>query len=377
MAFANLGRGFNLPRILGIEVRIDYSWFIIFGLLSWLLAARHYPQNFPGQWWVTYWGMGLVSALLLFASVLAHELSHAVVARHYGLPVPRITLFIFGGVAQLGHEPLAPRAELFIAGIGPITSLVLGVLFLVFAKLIHAANDIASHTLFYLGLANIVLAIFNLLPGFPLDGGRVLRAWLWQRWANLRRATRVAASVGRLTGLGLVALGLLQIFLGAFVGGIWMILIGLFLRQAATSSYQMTALEELLRGVRVGEIMQLHPVTVADDLPLDRLVEEFFYRYRFTSFPVERDAQLAGLVHINQVKGIPREQWPTRRVAEVMSPRAAIPVVTPEQSAAEAFRQLTLAGAHKLPVTDAGRLVGIITLRDILQLFQIRSDLTG
>ncbi|MFQ5817686.1 MAG: site-2 protease family protein [Terriglobia bacterium] len=376
MALQDLGRGFNLPRILGIEIRIDYSWFIIFGLLVWMLAHRWYPQTFPGQWSGTYWGMGLVSALLLFASVLVHELSHAVVARRYGLPVPRITLFIFGGVAQLGHEPLTPRAELFIAGIGPITSIVLGTLFLTLREAINGTNSIVSHTLFYLGVVNLVLAAFNLLPGFPLDGGRVLRAWLWQRWANLHRATRVAASIGRLTGFGLIGLGLVEIiFLRALVGGIWMILIGLFLRQAATSSYQMTALEDMLHGIRVAEIMHERPVSVAEDLPLDRLVEEFFYRYRFTSFPVERDTQLAGLVHMNQVKEIPRAQWPLRRVAEVMSPRAAIPVATPEQPVAEAFRQMTLAGKHKLPVTEHGRLVGIVTVRDILQLFRIRSDL--
>lgn len=375
MALRNLGRGFNLPRILGIEVRIDYSWFIIFGLLLWTLAATYYPQTFPGQWWVTYWGMGLVSALLLFASVLAHELSHAVVARHYGLPVPRITLFIFGGVAQLGREPVAPRAELFIAGIGPITSIVLGSLFLLLAELIHAANDIVSHTFLYLGIANIVLAVFNLLPGFPLDGGRVLRAWLWQRWSSLRRATRAAARAGRMTGAALIALGLLQIFLGAFIGGIWMIFIGLFLRQAATSSYEMTALEEMLRDVTVGEIMHEQPVSVPEDLTLDRLVEDFFYHYRFTSFPVEHNDELVGLVHINQVKDVPHGEWALRRVAEVMTPRADILVVAPDDPAMHAFRQMSQTGASKLPVIRQGRLVGIVTARDILQMFRIRSDL--
>jgi Zn-dependent protease/predicted transcriptional regulator len=377
MAFDQPSRGFNLPRILGIEVRIDYSWFIVFGLLLWTLADSYFPQTFPGQGPVVYWVMGAVSALLLFASVLAHELSHAVVARRSGLPVSRITLFIFGGVAQLGREPTSPRAELLIAGVGPVTSVVLGGIFLGLAELVHASHDPASHTLFYLALANFMLAGFNLLPGFPLDGGRVLRAWLWQRWNSLHDATRAAARAGRLTGLGLMGFGLVQIFLGALVGGVWMILIGLFLRQAAASSYQSSALEELLRDVQVSEIMQEHPVSVPEDLPLDRLVEDFFYRYRFTSFPVERDAQLAGLVHINQVKDVPRAQWPQRRVGEVMSPRETILVVTPEEPAVEAFRQMTEAGAQKLPVTREGRLVGIVTARDILQLLRIRSHLRG
>jgi Zn-dependent protease/CBS domain-containing protein len=375
MAFETFGRGFNLPRLFGVRVRIDYSWFIVFGLLLWMLADNYYPQTFPGQGQLTYWGMGLVSALLLFASVLAHELSHAVAARRYGLPVPGITLFIFGGVAQLGREPVAPKAEFWIAAVGPITSILLGTLFLLARHFIHPGIDIVSETLFYLGLANLTLAGFNLLPGFPLDGGRVLRAWLWQRWKNLYRATRAAARAGRLTGAALMALGLLQIFIGAFVGGIWMIFIGLFLRQAATSSFQMTSLEEMLRDVPVSEIMQRNPVSVPEQLPLDRLVEDFFYRYRFTSFPVERNAELVGLIHINQVKEVPRTDWPLRVVSEVMSPRATVVIVAPEDSAIEAFRQMSQTGASKLPVAADGRLVGIVTARDILQLFRIKSDL--
>lgn len=374
----NLGRGFNLPRILGIEVRIDYSWFIVFGLLLWTLADGYYPQTFPGQGHLTYWAMAVVSALLLFASVLAHELSHAVMARRHGLPVPRITLFIFGGVAQLGREPPGPRAELLIAGVGPLTSVVLGAVFLVLAELLHAHADIVSHTLIYLGIANIILALFNLLPGFPLDGGRVLRAWLWQRWANLRRATRAAARVGRLTGMALIVFGFLQIFQvlpGSLLGGMWMVFIGLFLQQAASSSYEITALEDVLRDVTVGEIMRENPVSVPEDLPLDRLVEDYLYRYRFASFPVECEARLTGLVHINQIKDIPREEWPVRVVGDVMSPLEAILVVSPEESAVEAFRQMTQSGAHKVPVARSGQLVGIITARDILQLFRIRSDL--
>lgn len=377
MALNPFGGGFNLPRILGIRVRIDYSWFVVFALLLWTLAEGYFPQAYPGQEKLTYWGMGLVSAVLLFVSVLIHELSHAVVARRYGLPVPGITLFIFGGVAQLGQEPPGPRAEFWIAAVGPITSILLGGLFLASAELIHARYDIASHTLFYLFVANLVLAGFNLLPGFPLDGGRVLRAWLWGRWANLHRATRAAARAGRLTGAGLMVLGLAQIFLlpGAFVGGAWLMLIGLFLRQAAASSYQMTAIEEMLRDITVGELMHAPPVSVPADLPLDKLVEDFFYRYRFTSFPVERDSELLGLVHINQVKGIPPREWATRAVHEVMSPKESLLVVAPEDPAIDVFRQMSQTGMSKVPVVEGGHLVGLVAVRDILQLFRIKSHL--
>lgn len=376
MAYVSWERGFNLPRILGIEVRIDYSWFIIFGLVLWTLAVGYYPQTFPGQGQWTYWGMGLMSALLLFASVLAHELSHAVMARRHGLPVPRITLFIFGGVAHLSREPLGPRGEFLIAGVGPLTSIVLGTAFWGLSGLTAATSEILSRTFFYLALANWLLAAFNLLPGFPLDGGRVLRSLLWQRWANLRRATRAAARAGRVTGGVLIALGLFEILLlHAFLGGVWMIFIGLFLRQAAASSYQMTALQEMLRDVTVAEIMQPRPVSVLEDLSLDHLVEEFFYRYRFTSFPVERGGQLTGLVHINQVKEVPQAQWWQKRVGEVMTPREKFLEVEPGAPAFQAFRQMTQAGMKKLPVTHQGQLVGIITARDILELFRIKSDL--
>jgi len=376
MSNASWARGFNLPRILGIEVRIDYSWFIIFGLVLWTLAVGYYPQTFPGQGLLTYWGMGLVSALLLFASVLAHELSHAVMARRHGLPVSRITLFIFGGVAYMGREPLGPRAEFLMAGAGPLTSIVLGTAFWGLSVLAAPTSEILSRTFFYLGFANWLLAAFNLLPGFPLDGGRVLRALLWQRWANLRRATRVAARAGRVTAGVLIAVGLLEILLlRAFIGGVWLIFVGLFLRQAAATSYEMTALEELLRDVSVAEIMQARPVSVSEDLPLDRLVGEFFYRYRFTSFPVERAGQLIGLVHINQVKEVPHGQWSLKRVGEVMTARERVLEVSPDESALQAFRQMTQAGMKKLPVTRQGQLVGIVTARDILELFRIKSDL--
>lgn len=371
------GRGIGLPRILGIEVRLDYSWFIVFGLVLWTLAAGYFPRTFPGQGAAVYWIMGLASAVLLFASVLAHELSHAVVAQREGLPVPRITLFIFGGMAHLSGEPPGPGAEFRIAVVGPISSFVLAGLFWGLSRLVASTSLIVSQTFFYLGAANFILAVFNLIPGFPLDGGRVLRAWLWQRWRNLRRATRVVARIGRGMGTALMVLGVLEFLSGVFVGGLWSIFIGLFLRQAAQSSYQVTALRELLQGVSVAEIMRAEPISVSGNLPLDRLVADYFYRHHFSSFPVTEDGRLTGLVHINQVKQTPQERWASVTVEEVMTPAAEGATVEPEAPAFDALRCMSERGRQKIPVVKDGRLVGMVTSQDILELFRVKSDLAG
>lgn len=371
------GRGIGLPRILGIEVRLDYSWFIVFGLVLWTLASGYFPRTFPGQGTAVYWIMGLASAVLLFASVLAHELSHAVVAQREGLPVPRITLFIFGGMAHLSGEPPGPGAEFRIAVVGPISSFVLAGVFWGLSRLAASTSLIVSETFFYLGAANFILAVFNLIPGFPLDGGRVLRAWLWQRWRDLRRATRVVARIGRGMGTALMVLGVLEFLSGAFVGGLWSIFIGLFLRQAAQSSYQVTALRELLQGVSVAEIMRAEPISVSGSLPLDRLVSDYFYRHHFSSFPVTEDGRLTGLVHINQVKQTPQERWAGVTVEEVMTPAAEGATVEPEDPAFDALQCMSERGRQKIPVVKKGRLVGMVTSQDILELFRIKSDLAG
>jgi Zn-dependent protease len=299
------------------------------------------------------------------------------VARREGLPVPRITLFIFGGVAHLGREPSGPRSEFRIAVVGPLASLVLAGLFYGLSQLSSPRSDILGQTFWYLGAANFILAAFNLIPGFPLDGGRVLRAWLWHRWNDLRRATRVVTRIGRGMGTALILLGILQLLAGLLVGGLWLVFIGLFLRQAAESSYQMTALQELLRGVSVAEMMHQDPISVGEDLSLDQLVNDYFYRYRFTSFPVTHTDSLTGLVHINQVKDVPRERWSSTRVVEVMTPREKISTVTPEEEAFHAFRQMMQSGRQKIPVVRDGRLKGILTARDFLELLRIKTDLAG
>lgn len=371
------GGGLGLPRLWGIEVRLDYSWFIVFALVLWTLSAGYFPQMFPGQQTLVYWVMGLVSAVLLFGSVLTHELSHALAARQEGLSVPRITLFIFGGMAHLSREPSDPGAEFRIAAIGPVTSYGLAGLFWGLSVATTGASQMVGRTFWYLALANFILATFNLFPGFPLDGGRVLRAWLWHRWKDLRRATAVVTRIGRSVGTGLMLLGLVEFLSGVFVGGLWMVFIGLFLRQAAAGSYRMTALQELLRGERVYDLMRREPVHVGEALRLDELVSDYFYRYRYTSFPVTRGGRLAGLVHINQVKEIPQERWGSTLVSEVMTPEGEVATVGAQEEAFEAFRRMTQSGRQKLPVIQDGRLVGMVTARDILELFRIKSDLSG
>lgn len=371
------GRGIGLPRLFGIEVRIDYSWFIVFGLVLWTLAAGYFPQTFPGQEKLVYWVMGLVSAVLLFGSVLAHELSHAVVAQREGLQVPRVTLFIFGGIAHLGRDPASPGAEFRIAVIGPVTSFVLAGVFWGLSLILAPMSEIVGETCFYLAAANFLLAVFNLIPGFPLDGGRVLRAWLWHRWNDLRRATRIVTRIGRGMGMGLILLGILELVGGMVVGGLWLIFIGLFLRQAAESSFQMVALQHALRGVAVSEIMRKDPVGVSPNISLDDLVNDYFYHYRFTSFPVVDDGRLVGMVHINQVKDAPKDRWGQTPVRATMTPASETAAVTPDEDSFEAFRKMSQTGRQKIPVVQDGRLVGMLTARDILELLQIKSDLAA
>ncbi|HWP35184.1 MAG TPA: site-2 protease family protein [Thermodesulfobacteriota bacterium] len=371
-----------LFRIFGIQVTANWSWLVILVLITGSLAGGFLPAALPGRPAALYWLLGLASALLFFVSLLAHELAHSLVARRHGLPVREILLFVFGGVSNIEREAHEPRVEFRIAIVGPLTSFAIGGLCWLAAR--AAGPGAARVVLTYLAAVNLLVGLFNLLPGFPLDGGRVLRAFLWSRWRDLARATRTAATVGTAVGWALILLGALEALRGNFVGGLWTALIGMFLQGAAEASAQQVTLREQLRGVTVAEVMTPdgRVVGVPADLPVDRLVEDFFWRMRFDTFPVQGPGgEFVGVVSLEQVRPVPRSAWGRTRVADIMRPAEAVPVVSPEDDAVRALERMVVSGEGRLPVVRrvpgaaAGRLAGIVTRRDILYLLRLRTDL--
>ncbi|MDQ7848937.1 MAG: site-2 protease family protein [Armatimonadota bacterium] len=368
-----MGGGFRLGRLVGIPIFIHSSWFIALWVLSWSLAVAYYPQEFPGLLSPTYWAMGIISALLLFGSVLVHELGHALIARRHGVRTRNITLFMFGGVAQIAAEPPTAEAELAIAAAGPLTSYGLAGLLWVGGRL--AAGTALGAMVSYLAFINLLLATFNLIPGFPLDGGRMLRAWLWRRGGDLERATRTAAQGGQVVAVLFIGLGLVQIFRGAFVGGLWLVLIGWFLQAAAQAGYQQVLLRRALGGVRVGEIMTRDLHTIDPNLTVEEAIAEYFIPLKHGGFPVVYGERLLGVVTLQDVRAVPREARGERRVRDVMTPSASLKTVRPSTSAYQAFTCMGQEQIGRLLVTDeAGSLVGIITRSDLLHVIRVYTE---
>ncbi len=360
--------GIRLGRFFGFEVRLDASWFIVFFLVLWTLAKAVFPERHPGLGAEQYLVMGFAAAVLFFISVLLHELAHSAVARASGIEVEGITLFIFGGVAKTRSEPRTPGEEFLITVVGPLSSLVIGLAFLGLARLglRFGWPVVVTGVNSYLALINFVLAAFNLIPGFPLDGGRIFRSIIWYVTGDLRAATRWASVTGRVFGLLLVALGVLSLFRGAIIGGIWLILIGWFLAQAAEASYRQLILRRLLEEVRVSDAMMHGAETVDPELNLRDLVDDYFLKRRYSGLPVtdERGA-LLGLVTLSQVKGVERGKWPFTRVGDVMTSVGEMAVVRPDDTLAAGLSQMESTGVGRALVTVDGRLAGVITRSDI------------
>jgi Zn-dependent protease len=371
------GKPLTLFRILGFEVKVDWSWLILGALIVWSLSTGLFPAWFEGLAPSQYWLMGVAGAVGLFVSIVFHEFWHSYIARRFGLDMKGITLFLFGGVAEMGDEPPSPKAEFFLAIAGPVSSVVLGGALLGANFLLRGAGPATPATgiLSYLGFLNLVLAGFNLLPAFPLDGGRVLRAILWGLWDDLRRATRVASSIGAILGAGLMVLGALQFFLGRSGGGLWTLVIGLFVRGAARSSYQQLLLRRALEGVPVRKFMVADAVTVGPRTTVEALVEDYIYKYHFKMFPVVEDERLVGCVTLDQVKGLPREDWPARRVAELARSCSAENTIGPDEDVLKALALMQKTRRSRLLVAEEGRLVGVIALKDIMGYISLKLDL--
>ncbi|HMP02430.1 MAG TPA: site-2 protease family protein [Gemmatales bacterium] len=386
-----------LGRLAGIPFRLHWSWFLALFLISWTLAVGFFPQTLPEHSGDRpfFWTLGVLAALGLFVSILLHELGHAFVARRFGIPVRGIRLFVFGGVAELGAEPKKPSHEILIALGGPIVTLLLIVLYNAGFSLILTVTSTnwnlgagllsiaggstvlagAAALLFYLGLINTIVLIFNMLPAFPLDGGRVLRGIIWALTGNFLTSTRIAGGVGIGFAWLLFLAGFLMAFRGELLSGVWFFFLGMFLKNAAQSSIAYAQLQQLLGGVRVADMMRRQPVTVPGDLTLRQAAEDYFLRLPFKAYPVVADGRLLGILTLRALQETARDNWEVARVRDLLESQPPRPTVHPQEPVLQALQRMAAAGLSRVAVVENGQLVGLLCGRDVMALMEIRAGL--
>lgn len=366
---------FRIIRIAGIDIYIHVSWLIIVVFLTFSLATGWFPSLSPGYAASTYYLLGFVAAILLFVSVLLHELAHSFVARARGLPVSNITLFIFGGVSNIEQEPQTPGVEFVMAFVGPLVSLLIGALCYGLWVLLRDSHSLLVPILAYLAATNIVLGIFNLLPGFPLDGGRVLRSIIWKVTGNFQKATNVASFVGQAFAYLFILYGILQFFMGNTFNGLFIIFTGWFLSSSAQAARSQSTLDTAFRGVTVGQIMSPTTMTVPANISLQKLVDEYFLPQGLRSALVMQGEQLAGLITLSDIRHVPRDQWPQTPVGFAMVPAERLHTVTPAQNVKEVLPLMTGQDVNQLPVVQDGKLVGVLTREGIIRSLGVRRSL--
>ena len=373
------GRRITLFKMFGFAVRVDGSWLVIAILITWSLAVGMFPHLYPGLSNGEYWLMGLLGAMLLFVSIIVHELAHSLVARRHGLAIRGITLFIFGGVAEMESEPPNAKAEFLMAAAGPLTSIVIGAFFYVLHWGAQGAwPTMAVGILWYLYWINWILAAFNLVPAFPLDGGRILRSVLWHWKGNLWSATRIASYIGSGFGVLLMAFGVYRLLVGDFIGAVWWFLIGMFLRGAAQGSYQQLMVQRMLQGEPIRRFMNTNPVAVPPAISLEDLVEHYIYKYHYKMFPVVNEShELLGCVTTKHVKDIPREEWNQYSVQAVMQPYDPKDAVTPDTDSVEALAIMRRSQSSRLMVVEDGRLIAVLALKDLLEYLSSKLEMEG
>jgi Zn-dependent protease len=390
--------GFRAGKILGIDIHIDWSWLLIFALISWSLASS-FGQVHPEWTGPMQWGLAISAALLFFASVLAHELAHALVARTMGVPVRNITLFLFGGVADIQREPKSPFAELAITIVGPLTSLILGGIFLAIGIGSFAFNNIPLVTpaaflsqagpigtiFIWLGSINILVALFNLIPGFPLDGGRIVRSALWALTNDLNKATRWAAGLGQIVAWVLILSGISMIFgvvipfLGTgFVNGIWIMFIGWFLQNAAVQSYRRVVVQDILEDVPVKQMMYTDVPMVKAGVTVQNLIDNYIMKTDNLAFVVfdgdNNGDNMVGLVTIDDIRKVDPESRSQTLIQSIMTPSQKLVVVAPEEQASDAFQRLQSEDISQLPVVNGNKIVGLLRRKDIVRWLQVQSQ---
>jgi len=371
----------RLGKVLGFPIAIDLSWLLVFALVTSSLAFSYFPGRYPEWSRALNLGMGVLTSLMFFASVLLHELGHSLVARFFGTPVNKITLFIFGGVSEISEEPKTPKEELAMALAGPLVSLVLSglfaVVYLVARRMSHpVASPVAALGLF-IGSINLSLGIFNLIPGFPLDGGRVLRAVLWGAGRDLVKATRWASWVGQGVAFLIIAIGIVQVFTGNWFNGLWLAFIGFFMDNAARSGYAQLNLRTMLEGHVVREIMSQDCFLLPPNLTLDVAVDQYLLTSGRRCFTVGTPNGVEGLLTIHKLRDIPKEEWPIRHVSDVSTPIGEMRTVSPTTPLWQALQEMTADGVNQLPVLVDGKLIGMLTRENVLTYIRNRSELLG
>lgn len=366
----------RIGRIFGIDIRVDSSWLVIFVIFSWYLAGTYFPKAHP-QWSVAVnWALGLLTSLLVFSSVLFHELTHSIVAKKQGEEVGSITLFILGGVAQIKEEPDEPLKEFAMAVVGPLSSFFLAVVFLAVSLLAPAAGGLIKEPAVFLFQTNLVLGLFNLLPGFPMDGGRVFRSIVWKITGDLKKATRTASLVGQGIAFLLIASGLSSlIFGGGGFNGLWMALIGWFLYNASRQGYAQVMIKSALEGLKARDLMNTEFETIPAGLPVQVLVDDYILKKKERVFLVTVGGDLKGIVCLEDVRALPRNEWTQSPVSQIMTPKDKLLSVTLDADGSQVLAGLAARDVHQIPVMEGDRVVGVICRSDVLRVLQLKSDL--
>lgn len=371
------GNSLKIARLYGFDVKVDASWLLIAMLIVWSLATGYFPIQIPDAGAPTVFAMAVIAMLGLFGSLLLHELAHAIAARRFGLHVSGITLFLFGGVAEIHTEPLSSKTEFWIAIVGPVASLSIALAFWFCANVANLAGlaDPVRLVLSYLAILNLILALFNLLPAFPMDGGRILRAWLWARTGDLMAATRRAVTISTAFAYGLMGLGLYTAFSGAIAAGLWPVLIGLFLLAASRSALANLEAKVALEGRTIANLMTRDPHIVGPDLSLSELVNHIFLKHSISFAPVVEDGVLLGYVDSKIVQKIDREHWTTTKVEDVVENTSDDNTVPYDMTALDLMTRIAETGRRKFLVVDAHGLVGVVTLTDMIAVLRVSREI--
>jgi Zn-dependent protease/CBS domain-containing protein len=361
---------FRLMQIKGIPVEIHISWLLVFFLFSITLARGYFPQvveNLDNQ---LYWVAGILTTLVVFASVLTHEFGHSLVAISEGIPIKKITLFIFGGVAQMESEPTSPSTEFKVTAAGPLTSLLIALLAGALYYYVLPAGQIISEAIFFVARINMIMAIFNLIPAFPLDGGRLFRSIVWYITKNMLKATRVAVGLGSILSFMAMGIGFMLIFFQGDLWGLWLIFIGWMIYQAGQSSYSQLVFKETFAGMKISALMSSDLQAVSPDDTLDQLADCFLH-YKYGAFPVVYGSTTHGLVTLQNMKDVPREKWPETRVARILTPLKDVMVLKPDSDAAETMMKMAANNTGRALVMDNGELVGLLSRTDMMRFMQM------
>ncbi len=364
-----------MARIAGIDIEIHPSWLLILGFVAWSLSDAFFPDHYESWSTFAYWAVGISSAVLLFVTVLIHEMAHALVARHRGLPVPRITLFIFGGMSHMSRQPATAGEEFQIAAAGPATSILIALVSAGLGFAFREMSEKAEAILFYLAFVNLALGIFNILPGFPLDGGRVLRSIAWKRSGSFRQATRVASSVGEMFGYGLIVAGFFILLAGGLLDGLWLAFIGWFLLGAARGEAANLQLEGVLRRLTARDVMQAEFPSVTPGTPVSEIVHDYMVGKGERAVMVANDGAVLGVITVSDVRRVPRDSWAQVPAQRIMTPRSNVITVNAAQPAVEVLVLLGEKGLNQVPVLEDGRMVGLVTRRELMDRIQLAERL--